>query len=155
MDAVMLVEVLTTMAACSSACGWWGRAPAAASAAALAASSASMTPMPRRNMRALRCSKAGSVLVEDLGSRNGMRHDDVLVDPVAGCIIHGGELLLGRTRVRVRTAAAPLPAERLLRAICCAATRSVLAVAGALLCSPSRHSYSGSPLQPALRNRCW
>ena len=57
----------------------------------------------------------GRVSVRDLGTRNGTRVDGkrVPVDKVA--IVEQGEIIVGRTRLRVRTRHTPLAAERLFR----------------------------------------
>lgn len=77
----------------------------------------------------------GRVLVQDLGSRNGTRIDGRLVDRNDGQVIAGGELRIGKTRVRVRTAnEAPLEPERPFRRDPLRRHRTLLAVAGLLLC---------------------
>ncbi len=76
----------------------------------------------------------GQVLVQDMGTRNGTRVDGVRVDPVAGRIIDNGELVIGRTRLRIRTQDGPLPEERVFRRDLLRHHRTMLAVAGAMLC---------------------
>lgn len=76
----------------------------------------------------------GAVLVQDLQTRNGIRVDDILIDPVAGLVIADGELRIGRTRVRVRTSVAPLPPERPFRRDVLRRHRTLLASCGVLLC---------------------
>jgi hypothetical protein len=76
----------------------------------------------------------GRVLVEDLGSRNGTRHERQLVAPAQGRLIDGGLLQVGRTRVRVRTSQSPLPEERVFRRDLLQRHRTLLACAGVLLC---------------------
>jgi hypothetical protein len=76
----------------------------------------------------------GRVHVQDLGSRNGTYVDDRLIDPGFGRMIAGGELVIGRTRVRVRTADAKLEPERPLRRDLLLRHRTQLAVTGVVLC---------------------
>lgn len=76
----------------------------------------------------------GRALVRDLGTRNGTRHDGKLVDPGTGSVISHGELLVGRTRVRIRTPDAQLPPERLFRRDLLRRHRTLLAGTGILLC---------------------
>ena len=76
----------------------------------------------------------GRVLVQDLGTRNGTRHDGQPVGRPDGSLIQGGELLVGRTRVRVRTLNEPLPAERLFRRDLLRRHRTLIAMAGVALC---------------------
>lgn len=75
----------------------------------------------------------GRVLVQDLGTRNGTRVDGRRV-PEGGEIIANGELLVGRTRVRVRTPEPLVPPERLFRRDLLRRHRTLLAVAGMALC---------------------
>lgn len=76
----------------------------------------------------------GRVLVRDLGSLNGTRLGRELIDPQAGRVFDSGELLVGRTLLRVRSSEMPLPAERRFRRDPLRRHRSVLAVAGMALC---------------------
>jgi hypothetical protein len=76
----------------------------------------------------------GRVHVQDLGSRNGTQVDDQPVDPVFGRLIAGGELAIGRTRVRVRSADAKPEPERPLRRDLLSRHRTLLAMSGVLLC---------------------
>ena len=76
----------------------------------------------------------GRALVQDLGTRNGTRHSGQLVDSAAGSVIRDGELLVGRTRIRVRTGSAELPPERLFRRDVLRRHRTLLAAAGLALC---------------------
>lgn len=77
----------------------------------------------------------GRVLVQDLGSRNGTRLDGRLIDRESGQPIARGELRIGKTRVRVRTANDdPLEPERLFRRDPLRRHRTSLAATGLLLC---------------------
>jgi hypothetical protein len=75
----------------------------------------------------------GRVHVQDLGSRNGTQFEGHPVGEF-GRMIVGGELCIGRTRVRVRTAEAPLEPERSLRRDNLQRQRTPLAICGLLLC---------------------
>jgi hypothetical protein len=75
----------------------------------------------------------GRVLVQDLGSRNGTRFAGEAVG-ADGRILTKGEVLVGRTPVRVRTPDGPLPPERRYRRDALRHHRTALAVAGVLLC---------------------
>jgi hypothetical protein len=77
----------------------------------------------------------GRVYVQDLATRNGIQIDGQLIDPDGGRIIAGGELRLGRTRLRLRTGEAPLAPERPYRRDFLRQHRTMLAVAGLLLCA--------------------
>jgi FHA domain len=76
----------------------------------------------------------GRVLVQDLGSRNGTRVGGRRIDAEAGGVVAAGELLIGRTRVRVRSLEASVPPERLFRRDLLRRHRTLLAVAGLVLC---------------------
>lgn len=76
----------------------------------------------------------GRVLVQDLGSRNGTRLAGKRIDAIDGSLISGGELLVGRTRVRVRTAGQQLPPERLFRRDPLQRHRNSVVITGVLLC---------------------
>lgn len=76
----------------------------------------------------------GRVLVQDLGTRNGTRIDGRPVDAGAGREVAGGELLIGRTRIRLRTQNAPPPPERVFQRDLLRNHRTLLAAAGLLLC---------------------
>lgn len=77
----------------------------------------------------------GRVYVQDLATRNGIRIDGQLIDPDGGRIIAGGEVRVGRTRLRLRTAEAPLAPEQPFRRDFLRQHRTKLAVAGLLLCA--------------------
>jgi hypothetical protein len=74
----------------------------------------------------------GRVAVNDLGSRNGTRVDGKLVAGVP-TEVTDGELIIGRTRVRIRTALTALTPERLFRRDPLQRHRTFLAAAGLLL----------------------
>ncbi len=76
----------------------------------------------------------GRVSVRDLGTRNGTRVDGkrVPVDKVA--IVEQGEIIIGRTRLRVRTRHTPLAAERLFRREFVRRHRTLLAAGGVTAC---------------------
>jgi hypothetical protein len=76
----------------------------------------------------------GRVLVQDLATRNGTCVDGQLIDPATGRLVSQGELQVGRTHVRVRTEEEPLPAERPFRRDLLRRYRTMLALAGLLLC---------------------
>jgi hypothetical protein len=82
----------------------------------------------------LTVSADGRVLVQDLGTRNGIRIDGRLVDKQEGEILASGELRIGRSRVRVRTAQESPPPERLFRRDALRRHRTLLALAGLVLC---------------------
>jgi hypothetical protein len=72
--------------------------------------------------------------VQDLGSRNGTRLDGQRLDAVFGRIITGGELWIGRTRVRLRTAEQDIEPERIFRRDSLQRHRTLLASIGLALC---------------------
>jgi hypothetical protein len=76
----------------------------------------------------------GRVLVQDLGSRNGTRLGGFLVEGEDGRLASRGELIIGRTRVRLRTADEPLAPERLFRRDALRRHRTLLAIGGVALC---------------------
>jgi hypothetical protein len=76
----------------------------------------------------------GRVHVQDLGSRNGTRLDGQRLDAQFGRIVTGGELWIGRARVRLRTAEQPLEPERPFRRDPLQRHRTSLAGCGLLLC---------------------
>lgn len=76
----------------------------------------------------------GRVLVQDLNTRNGTCVDGQLIDVQSGRLIAHGELQIGRTHVRVRTSEGQLPDERPFRRDLLRRYRTLLALAGLLLC---------------------
>lgn len=76
----------------------------------------------------------GRVSVRDQGTRNGTRVDDKRVPPDFGLVIEQGDVIIGRTRVRVRTRHTPLGKERVYRREFVQGHRTLLAVVGVLGC---------------------
>jgi hypothetical protein len=76
----------------------------------------------------------GGVLVQDLGTRNGTTIDGQRIATAKGRLISGGEIRIGHTRVRVRTAGESLAPERPLHRDPLQQHRTVAAVAGLVLC---------------------
>lgn len=76
----------------------------------------------------------GRVLVQDLGTRNGTRLGGRRIDVAHGVTTAGGELWIGRTRVRVRTGQEQLVPERLFRRDLLQRHRTLVAVTGVALC---------------------
>lgn len=75
----------------------------------------------------------GRVSVRDLGTRNGTRVDGNRV-PGDGAVIEQGEIIVGRTRLRVRTRHTPIGQERVFRREFVRRHRTILAVAGVSAC---------------------
>ncbi|MBS0321777.1 MAG: FHA domain-containing protein [Proteobacteria bacterium] len=71
---------------------------------------------------------AGQVVVEDLGSRNGVRDDATGARVASGAVASGRVLRIGETRFAVRDADAPVPAEKALPAAA-ASSRTLAALA--------------------------
>lgn len=76
----------------------------------------------------------GRVSVRDLGTRNGTRVDGKRVPADAGVIVEQGEVIVGRTRLRVRTRSAPIGPERVFRRDFVRRHRTLLAAAGVSAC---------------------
>ncbi len=76
----------------------------------------------------------GRIAVADLGSRNGTRVDGQRIESGVTRAITDGELIVGRTRVRIRTALTALTPERLFRRDLLQRHRTLLAVIGLALC---------------------
>ena len=76
----------------------------------------------------------GRVNVRDLGTRNGTRVDGKLVPADAGVNIEQGEIIVGRTRLRIRTRHVPIGTERVFRREFVRRHRTLLATAGVLAC---------------------
>jgi hypothetical protein len=76
----------------------------------------------------------GRVRVEDLGTKNGTRVDGRRVPADGGAVIAQGELIVGRTRLHVRTRHTPLGPERVFRREFVRRHRSWLAAAGVAAC---------------------
>jgi hypothetical protein len=76
----------------------------------------------------------GRVRVQDLGTRNGTRVDGIRVPAEAGATIEQGELIVGRTRVYVRTRHTPIGPEKIFRRDFVRRHRTPLAAAGVAAC---------------------
>lgn len=76
----------------------------------------------------------GRVSVRDLGTRNGTRVDGNRVPVDRGAVIEQGEIIVGRTRLRVRTQHTPLRPERVFRRNFVRRHRTILAVTGVSAC---------------------
>lgn len=76
----------------------------------------------------------GRVHVRDLETRNGTRVDGRRINVQHGRVMDGGELRVGRTRIRVRTAGEPLAPERLFRRDLLQRHRSAFATGSVALC---------------------
>lgn len=76
----------------------------------------------------------GRVRVQDLGTRNGTRVDGERVPAEGGAVIEQGEVIVGRTRLRIRTRHTPTGPERIFQRDFVRRHRTVLAVAGVSAC---------------------
>jgi hypothetical protein len=76
----------------------------------------------------------GRVRVQDLGTKNGTRVDGKRVPADAGAVIEQGEIIVGRTRLHVRTRHTPIGQERVFRREFVRRHRSWLAAAGVAAC---------------------
>jgi len=76
----------------------------------------------------------GRVSVQDLGTRNGTRVDGDRVPADAGAVIEQGEIIVGRTRLRIRTRHTPIGPERVFRREFVRRHRTMLAAAGVSAC---------------------
>jgi hypothetical protein len=76
----------------------------------------------------------GRVNVRDLGTRNGTRVAMKRVPADRGANIEQGEIIVGRTRLRIRTRHTPVGSERLFRREFVGRHRTLLAVAGVAAC---------------------
>ena len=76
----------------------------------------------------------GRVRVQDLGTKNGTRVDGKLVPADAGAVIQQGVLIVGRTRLLVRTRLTPIGQERVFRREFVRRHRTPLAAAGVAAC---------------------
>ena len=76
----------------------------------------------------------GRVGVRDLGTRNGTRVDGRLVPAEAGAVIEQGEIIVGSTRLHVRTRYTPIGQERVFRREFVRRHRTPLAAAGVAAC---------------------
>ena len=80
----------------------------------------------------------GRVEVRDLGTRNGTRVDGRRIPADAGVVLERGELVVGGTRLRIRTQHTPVGPERLFRRDFVRRHRTLLASAGVAACIASR-----------------
>ena len=76
----------------------------------------------------------GRVNVRDLGTQNGTRVDGKRVPADAGAIIEQGEIIVGRTRLHVRTRHTPIGQERVFRREFVRRHRTPLAAVGVSAC---------------------
>jgi hypothetical protein len=76
----------------------------------------------------------GRVSVQDLGTRNGTRVDGKRVPADGGAIVEQGEIIVGHTRLRVRTRHTPIGPERVFRRDFVRRHRTLLAAAGVSAC---------------------
>lgn len=87
---------------------------------------------PRHALLTLR--EDGRVSVRDLGTKNGTRVDGKRVPVDTGAVIERGEVIIGRTRLRIRTRHVPLGPERVFRRDFLTRHRTLLATAGVATC---------------------
>jgi hypothetical protein len=76
----------------------------------------------------------GRVRVQDLGTKNGTRVDGHKVPADVGAVIEQGELIVGRSRLLVRTRHTPIGQERIFRREFVRRHRTPLAAAGVAAC---------------------
>ena len=76
----------------------------------------------------------GRVGVRDLGTRNGTRVDGNRVPADTGAVIEQGEIIVGRTRLSIRTRHTPTGPERVFRREFVRRHRTILAAAGVSAC---------------------
>ena len=76
----------------------------------------------------------GRVSVRDLGTRNGTRVDGKLVPADTGAIVEQADIIVGRTRLRVRTRHTPVGSERVFRRDFVRRHHTLLAAAGVSAC---------------------
>ena len=76
----------------------------------------------------------GRVNVRDLGTRNGTRVDGKRVPADTGAMVEQGEVIVGSTRLRIRTQHTPIGPERVFRRDFVRRHRTVLAAAGVSAC---------------------
>ena len=111
-----------------------GAAPNAAWAVTSAATSSWTTNMRRHRHALLTLLEDGRVSVRDLGTRNGTRVDGNRVPADSGAVIEQGEIIVGRTRLLVRTLHTPIGQERVFRREFVRRNRTILAVVGVAAC---------------------
>lgn len=76
----------------------------------------------------------GRVRVRDLGTRNGTRVDGRRIPGDAGVVLERGEIIVGRTRLSIRTRHAPAGPERVFRREFMRRHRTLLASTGVAAC---------------------
>ncbi len=76
----------------------------------------------------------GRVQVRDLGTRNGIRIDGRRIPVDAGLVLERGEIVVGRTRLRIRTRHSQAGPERVFRRDFLRRHRTLLASAGVAVC---------------------
>jgi len=76
----------------------------------------------------------GRVRVQDLGTQNGTRVDGKRVPADTGMVVEQGEIIVGRTRLRIRTRHAPVGPERPFRRDFVRRHRTPLASVGVAAC---------------------
>ena len=76
----------------------------------------------------------GRVRVQDLGTKNGTRVDGKKVPADVGAVIEQGELIVGRTKLYVRTRHTPIGQERVFRREFVRRHRTPLAAVGVAAC---------------------
>lgn len=76
----------------------------------------------------------GRVNVRDFGTKNGTRVDGNRVPADTGAVIEQGEVIVGRTRLRIRTRHTPVGQERIFRREFVRRHRTILAAAGVTAC---------------------
>ncbi|MCI0434881.1 MAG: FHA domain-containing protein, partial [Gemmatimonadetes bacterium] len=76
----------------------------------------------------------GRVSVRDLGTRNGTRLDGKRVPADTGAIVEQGEIIVGHTRLHLRTRHTPIGQERVFRREFVRRHRTLLAAAGVSAC---------------------
>jgi hypothetical protein len=76
----------------------------------------------------------GRVRVQDLGTRNGTRLRGKRIPAEGGAVVEQAEIIVGTTRIRVRTRHSPLPPERVFRRDYVRRHRTPLATVGVMAC---------------------
>ena len=76
----------------------------------------------------------GRVSVQDLGTRNGTRIGDEKIPAGTAVIVEQGDVVVGHTRLRIRTRHAPIEPERVFRREFARRHRTLLAGGGVAVC---------------------
>ena len=76
----------------------------------------------------------GRVRVQDLGTKNGTRVNGKRIEAEGGAIVEQGDVIVGRTRLRIRTRHTPLGQERVFRRDFVRRHRTLLAAGGVSAC---------------------